>query len=139
MMRKTPVIKDKPMHIVSVYETGTGNDTKTDVENIKRHYAMMMQLNDQKIPFRELYGSYKGKPERSLAFTGDRYKPLVDKIASQYNQDSTISIHPNGEAHLHRGGEKQHIGKWQEVSHMDATSADGYSYDPKTKKYWIAK
>jgi len=127
------------MHIVSVYQTGTSNDVKTDIENIKRHYAMMQQLKDQKVPFKELYSSYQGKPERSLAFEGDHHKPLVDKIASQFNQESTLSIHPNGDTHLHYGDKSDHIGKWQEVSKEDAIANQSYSFDPSSKKYWIAK
>lgn len=133
------MIKDQPVHIVSVYQTGTSNDVKSDVDNIKRHYAMMQQLRDQKIPFRELYSSYKGKPERALAFEGDHHKPLVDKIASQYNQETTLSIHPNGDTHLHYGDQSNHIGKWQEVSKEDAIANQSYSFDPGSQKYWIAK
>jgi len=133
------MIKDKPLHIVSVYQTGTSNDTKTDVDNIKRHYSMMEELKNKGVPFKELYGKYKGKPERSLVFEGDNHKKMVDKIAHTYNQESTLSIHPNGDTHVDYGHSKDHIGTWTQIDQHEIDSVDGYSYDPSTKTYWTAK
>ena len=135
------MIKDRPMHILSVYETGTNNASLKDEENIKRHYALMNSLKEQGVDYQELRSSYQGVPERSLAFHGDHHLPMVRKLAQQYNQDSFLSVRPDKTAKLQytADGREEDLGKWTQVSEAEAKRSKGYSHDQKTNTYWVAK
>lgn len=134
------MLKDKPIHFVSVYESGTGNENLTNAENIKRHYSLMNSLKEQGVPFQEVHGAYQGKPERSLVFHGDHNLPLINRLAEKFNQDSILSVGLDGDAILrYKDGRTENIGKWMEISPQEAKKAVAYTFDPKTGKYWAAR
>lgn len=133
------MIKDQPLHIFSVYETGTNNKQLDEASNIKRHYALMNALREQGVPFQETHGAYEGIPERGLAFHGDHHLPMIRRLADQFNQDSVLSVDREGNAKLrYRDGKEVELGRWTEISPQQAKNVTAYTFDPKTKKYWAA-
>lgn len=108
--------------------------------NRDRTQALQALMTDAELAHKEVKGCYKGKGETSFLVICN--KSVALGLAISFGQESALFVDQFSEAYLiHPAGAERgrlrHIGTWQETDAHKAKSLDAFTYDPKSRKYYI--
>lgn len=109
-----------------------------------RENELIDELNRAGLRWKELQGCYKGIPERSFLIVDSHsiVEGMVLEYASKYSQESYLKVDADCRTAwlvLWQNNTRVKLGKFDEVSKAVALAASAYTFDPSTKRYYLAK
>lgn len=124
----------------TIFILSAENTSLTKEQNHNRTMALNMFLNKNKIPHKELKGSYKGTEEVSFLIVGKEHENLIIYLAKDFTQKTYLKSYPSRETYLiDRDGKEEYIGKLCAVSEDEAMQSDAWTYCHTLKTYYVAR
>lgn len=122
-----------------IFSVSKGTDAHADWVNT---CLTINTLEDNKIPFKRLEGTYKGSAKETSFIINEQYSDKALEIAVAFNQDSVLLLdnHKHGlykATLLYIDGHLEPLGYLRSVGKEIAESQQSYTFDPSQDKYFI--
>lgn len=126
-------MKLKPtMIIFSVYQT-----SHSEGQNELNHMHTTAMLDKAGVPYKVVYGVYKGESEKSLVVPMEGYVGLVREICLLYNQECYLELGADRSAfltYMSAAPKSEYLGRL--IYSKVVPKVDSYTYDPATSGYF---
>lgn len=117
-------------------------DNLSTVELQGRRQALIARMNDRKIGYKPLVGSWEGKTEQAFIINLDRLRDVWDLVKAS-EQDAVLVLGPcdardRRPATIHTVAETNsyYLGLFQSVTEKTAKTFPGWTYDPSTGEFF---